>query len=284
MKHFLSGRKITFFVALIALVSAVNAFCAQTAQAQSVEDKVKNGKPLVIATEDDFKPFEFIQDGKPVGLDNALFDLLKSESTSPIEHQILPWTGLLAGVSSGKYDAAMTGALINKERIAAFDFTMPIAETWSYYVKRKGNNSINGIKDLSGKTVGVQAGSVLLARLPELEAMLAATGGKLGKVVQYQSYPEAYQDLVSGRIDYVVNTQINLLSLAKERPNVFEIGQKVSGPAFIAWPVRKGNKQMLDFLNGFIKKTRDSGKLAELQKKWLGVDFKDLPEHVAPTF
>jgi polar amino acid transport system substrate-binding protein len=246
----------------------VTAFCmsiAGGANAESMADKAKNGTPIVIATEDDFRPFEYIQDGKPVGLDNALFDLLKSETKQPMQHQILPWTGLLAGVSSGKYDAAMTGALINKERMAAFDFT-------------------TRINDLSGKTVGVQAGSVLLARLPELQAMLNKTGGKLGKVVQYQSYPEAYQDLADGRIDYVVNTQINLMSLVHERADVFALGDKVSGPAYIGWPVRKGNEEMLDFLNAFIKRTSDSGQLAELQKKWLGVSFGKLPDHVSPTF
>lgn len=283
----MKSSKFRFPGSILLGAAFVTTFCmsiASSANAESMADKAKNGTPIVIATEDDFRPFEYIQDGKPVGLDNALFDLLKSESKQPMQHQILPWTGLLAGVSSGKYDAAMTGALINKERMAAFDFTVPIAVTWSYYVKRKDDTSINGIKDLSGKTVGVQAGSVLLERLPELQAMLDKTGGKLGKVVQYQSYPEAYQDLAGGRIDYVVNTQINLMSLVQERPDVFALGDKVSGPAYIGWPVRKGNKEMVDFLNAFIKRTSDSGQLAELQKKWLGVSFGKLPDHVSPTF
>jgi polar amino acid transport system substrate-binding protein len=253
-------------------------------QSQSLQDKIKSGKPVVIATEDDYQPFEFIQNGKPVGLDNELFDILKAESKFELRHEILPWTGLLAGVSTGKYDAAMTGALVNKERVNAFDFAMPIAENTHYYLKRKNDNSIHDIKDLAGKTVGVQSGSALLARLPELETMLAKTGGKLGKVVQYTSYPEAYQDLASGRVDYVVNGQINLIALTTEKPGVFEIGQPVSGPSFVAWPVKKGNKEMLNFLNGFLKKMRDSGKLAELQRKWLKVEFKNLPEHVEPIF
>lgn len=42
--------------------------------------------------------------------------------------------------------------------------------------------------------MGLQAGSALLARLPELKAMLEKTGGKLGPVVEYPSYPEAYAD------------------------------------------------------------------------------------------
>jgi len=154
-----------------------------------------------------------------------------------------------------------------------------------YYLKRKNDNSIKSIKDLSGKTAGVQSGSALLARIPELQKMIEKTGGKTGKIVEYPSYPEAYQDLASGRIDYVVNGEINLLAVVAERPGVFEIGQPVvESPSYIGWPVKKGNKEMLDFLNGFIKKVRDNGKLAELQTKWLGVSFKDLPEHVEPNF
>jgi len=179
----------------------------------------------------------------------------------------------------------VTGALINQERAKAFDFAMPIAANTHYYLKRANDNSINSIKDLSGKTVGVQSGSVLFARLPELEAMLAKTGGKLGKVVQYASYPEAYQDLAAGRVDYVVNGEINLVGVMAERPGVFQMGQQVvNSPSYVGWPVKKGNKEMLDFLNGFLKKVRDNGKLAELQQKWLKVTFKDLPEKVEPTF
>ena len=255
------------------------------AQAQSLQEKIKNGQPVVVATEDDYRPFEFIQDGKPAGLDNELFQLMKAEAKFDLRQEILPWTGLLAGVSSGKYDAAVTGSLINKERMKAFDFAMPIAANMHHYLTRKNDNSIKTIKDLSGKTVGVQSGSVLLARLPEIDTMLAKSGGKLGKVVQYASYPEAYQDLATGRVDYVVNGEISLLAVMAEKPGVFEIGQPVvESPSYVGWPVKKGNKEMLDYLNAFLKKMRTNGKLEELQQKWLKVTFKNLPEQVEPTF
>ena len=282
----LSASKIrdSFGLMVMGALAALAITATTPAQAQSLQDKIKKGQPVTVATEDDYRPFEFMQDGKPAGLDNELFQIMKSEAKFDLRQEILPWTGLLAGVSTGKYDAAVTGALVNKERSNAFDFAMPVAENTHYYLKRKNDNSIKEIKDLAGKSVGVQAGSVLLARLPELEAMLAKTGGKLGKVVQYTSYPEAYQDLATGRVDYIVNGQINLLAIVAEKPGVFEIGQPVSGPSYVAWPVKKGNKEMLDYLNGFLKRMRDSGKLAELQQKWLKVTFKDLPEHVEPTF
>jgi polar amino acid transport system substrate-binding protein len=255
---------------------------ARGAAAASLDEIRKRG--LIVVTEDDFRPFEFVKDGKPTGFDNEMIEHLRKYAPFEIKQQILPWTGILAGVSTGKYDVAITAAIITKERKQSLDFTSPIADATHYYVKRKNDKSISSIKDLNGKTVGVQAGSALLARLPELAAMLEKQGGKFGKIVEYTSYPEAYQDLALGRVDYVVNTIINLQALVAEKPAVFEIGQPVSGKSFPAWAVAKGNTELLDFLNGFIAKEKESGSFAELQKKWFGEAFPSLPVSFEPEF
>jgi polar amino acid transport system substrate-binding protein len=255
---------------------------AGLAQAASLDEIKKRG--LIVATEDDFRPFEFVKDGQPTGFDNEMIEDLKKYASFEVKQQILPWTGILAGVSTGKYDAAITAVIITKERLASLDFTSPIADATHFYVKRKDDKSISSIKDLNGKTVGVQAGSALLARLPELGAMLEKEGGKLGKVVEYTSYPEAYQDLALGRVDYVVNTVVNLQTMVAEKPAVFELGQAVSGKSFPAWAVAKGNTELLNFLNGFIAKEKETGRFAELQKKWFGNSFPDLPVKWDPEF
>jgi len=278
-----SSRSLSRRVLLGALAAtAALAMPGGRARAASMEEIKKRG--LVVATEDDFRPFEFVKDGKPTGFDNELVDELRKYAPFPIKQEILPWTGLLAGVSTGKYDVAITAAIITKERRQSLDFTSPIADATHYYVKRKSDTSIKSIKDLNGKTCGVQAGSALLGRLPELKAMIEKEGGKMGKIVEYTSYPEAYQDLALGRTDYVVNTIINIKALVAEKPNVFETGQPVSGKSFPAWAVAKGNKELLDYLNGFIAKMKETGKFAELQKKWFGEAFPDLPVSFEPEF
>ncbi len=251
-------------------------------QAASLDEIKKRG--LIVATEDDFRPFEFIKDGKPTGFDNELVEDLRKYAPFEIKQEILPWTGILAGVSTGKYDVAITAAIITKDRKKSLEFTSPIADATHYYVKRKDDKSITSIKDLNGKTVGVQAGSALLARLPELGTMLEKEGGKVGKIVEYTSYPEAYQDLALGRVDYVVNTIINIKTLVAEKPAVFEVGQAVSGRSFPAWAVAKDNTELRDFLNGFIAKEKETGRFAELQKKWFGETFPDLPVTFEPEF
>ena len=247
-------------------------------------DEIKKRGFMNVATEDDFRPFEFVKDGKPTGFDNELVEDLRKFAPFQIKQEIIPWTGLLAGVSTGKYDVAITAAIITKERRKSLEFTSPIADATHFYVKRKGDTSITSIKDLNGKIVGVQAGSALLGRLPELEEMLKKTGGKLGKVVEYTSYPEAYQDLALKRVDYVVNTIINIKALVAEKPAVFEVGQAVSGKSYPAWAVAKGNTTVLAFMNDFIAKEKASGRFGELQKKWFGEVFADLPVAFEPEF
>jgi polar amino acid transport system substrate-binding protein len=251
-------------------------------KAAGLEEIKKRG--LIVATEDDFRPFEFVKDGKAVGFDNEMIEDMRKVAPFEIKQEILPWTGILAGVSTGKYDVAITAAIITKERKKSLDFTSPIADATHYYVKKKSDTSIKSIKDLNGKTCGVQAGSALLARLPELKAMIEKEGGKMGKVVEYTSYPEAYQDLALGRTDYVANTIINLKALVLEKPAVFELGQAISGPSFPAWAVAKGSKDLLEFLNGFIAKQKETGRFAELQKKWFGEAFPNLPVTFEPEF
>lgn len=253
-----------------------------SAQGATLEEIKKRGY-MVVATEDDFRPFEFVKDGKPTGFDNEMVEALKKYAPFEIRQEILPWTGILAGVATGKYDIAITAAIITKERTASLDFTSPIADATHYYVKRKSDSSIKSIKDLDGKTVGVQAGSALLGRLPELKSMIEKSGGKMGKIVEYTSYPEAYQDLALGRTDYVVNTVINLKSLVAEKPAVFELGQPVSGKSFPAWAIKKGNTDLQAYMNEFIAKQKANGTMPALQKKWFGESF-ELPVSFTPEF
>jgi len=217
--------------------------CFGVAQASELAAIEKQGF-MKVATEDNYSPFNYIDRGKPAGINKDLLDELREYSKFDIEQEILPWTGLLASVSAGQYDVALTGAIITDARLKAFDFTPPIASAQHYFLTRADAEDINTVADLDGKTVGLQAGSALLERLPELEVMLEAQGKSLGKVVQYQSYPEAYSDLAIGRIDYVINSVVSVNEVVKSKSKVFKKGEAVSGPGFVSWPVPKENPEL----------------------------------------
>ena len=253
------------------------ALTAPTFVSASTLEEIKARGVLKAVTEDAFPPYEFITNGQPDGFHKDIIDELRAYAPFDISQEQLPWTGLLAAVSAGKYDVAITGAGITEERLAVFNYAPPISINVTYYLTRKDDDRIKGLKDLSGLTVGVQAGSAVLATLPQLEAKLQTMGGSLGKIVEYQSYPEVYADLANGRLDYAVNSVINAATMVKERSDTFALGEATSGLGFIAWPVPKGNDDLLAFLGEFVNHLHETGKLYELQEKWFGASFPDLP-------
>jgi len=255
---------------------ALPLFAAAPVGAASLDDIKKRGY-MVVATEDDYPPFEFVVDGKPMGYDHALLAVLRKGTGFEIRQEILPSPGILPGVASGKYDVALSAAVITDERVKSLDFTMPIAESTLAYVKRKNDASIKSLKDLSGKTLGVQQGGASFQVLPELEAELKKTGGKLGSVVQFGAFSEAYQDLVNRRVDAVIHNIVSLSTLVNEKPDVFELGERVGRKSYAAWAVQKGNKGLVDYLNAFLVQQKQNGTFKQLQAQWLKITFDDLP-------
>jgi polar amino acid transport system substrate-binding protein len=262
----------------VLLGSAAAALSMTTGAQAATLDEIKKRGYMTVATEDDFRPFEFTVDGKPTGYDQELLELFKKKAGFDIHQDIIPWTGILPGVTTGKYDAAVTAVLVTQERMKTLDFCSPVAESVDYYLKRKGDKKIQSIKDLSGLPLGVEAGSAMLKMLPQLGDMLKATGGSLGKIVEYQGYPEAYQDLALGRVDYVVNVWLSLQTIAKEKPDTFEVGEAVSKPTYIAWPLVKGNTELLALMNGFLLGARKDGSMYALQTKYFGTTYEYMPE------
>lgn len=263
-------------IAAIAALALAGMITTGLAPAATLDDIKKRGY-IVVATEDDYPPFEYVGDGKPMGYDHELLALMRKSSPFEVRQEIVPWQGILPGVASGKYDAAITAAVITDERARSLAFTMPIAESTMAYVRRKADTSITSLKDLAGKTLGVQQGGASFAVLPELEAELAKTGGKLGRVVQYGGFSEAYQDLANGRLDAVIHNIVSLSTLVSEKDDVFELGQRVGRRSYAAWAVRKGNTALLDELNGFLARARASGDVKRLQRRWLKISFDELP-------
>jgi polar amino acid transport system substrate-binding protein len=265
--------------AVVAFVGAGLVTDVSRSQAEGLAD-IKTRGYITAATEDDFRPFEFVEDGVPKGFDNEVLTEIRKTLPFQVHQEILPWPGILPGVTTGKYDLALTAILVTPARKATFDFPSPIAQSTTFYATKAGS-TIKSAADLNGKIVGVQVGSAMLTDLQAFDAELKAKGGSgIQKIVEYPSYPEAYQDLSLGRTDAIVNTEINLRSLVQERKGVFELGQAIAKPVYIAWALKKGNMDTVKVIDEALIALRNSGKMYELQQKWFGTTFKDMPVNV----
>lgn len=263
----------TFNVMALSAVALLGSFSATAATVSEIKDRGY----IVVATEDDYRPFEFIENGKPTGYDNELRALVEKETGLELKQEVLPWAGILPGVTSGKFEVALSAVMVTDERRKIFDYTTPTAESATYFAVKKGS-PIKTKEDLIGKVVGAETGSAFLGELKKFDAkMKAETGKGVKKIVEYTSYPEAYQDLALGRIDAVVNTDITLRSLMEEKEGVFAMGAMIGEPSHKAWAVKKGNDAVLKVVNDALLKIREDGDMYRLQKKWFGASYPNMP-------
>lgn len=242
---------------------------------------VKQKKEIIIGTEAQYAPFEFIQDGKIVGYSADLLEYIMADLPGvAAKRQDVPFQAILPGLAAKKFDFIVTAVTATKERTAKFAFTVPIADATVALVKRAADASIATPEQIGGKVVGTQAGSAQLKALREFDQKLRS-GGKPGvkEIREYVAYDEAYADLAAGRLDAVAQSMPNLAPLVKTRGDTYALVLPAFGPkTYFGWVGRNDTDSaaLVKFFSDGIARAGTSGKMAELQKKWFGFTM-DVP-------
>jgi len=248
-------------------------------------ETIKAKKEIVIGTEAQFAPFEFLQDGKIVGYGPDLMHFILQELPEVRVKQLdLPFQGILPGLAAKRFDFVVTSVTMTRERLAKFAFTVPIADATTALVKRKDDASIAGPDDIAGKTVGSQAGSAQLKALKDYAAKLKAAGKADVTIREYVSFDEAYADLSAGRLDAVAQSLANLATLVKTRSDVYAVIDTPIGPkTYFGWVGRQGedSASLVKFFSDGIARAQRTGKMKELQMKWFGFTM-DVPTDAVP--
>jgi polar amino acid transport system substrate-binding protein len=258
----------TFLRLAIVAIMAICALSSTPPAGAATLSAIRQRGYMVIATEDDCPPFEYTSNTKFVGFDNELLALLAPSVPYAVRQRTAPWPEVERGLISGEYDAAVTAAIMTPAATKRLDFTTPIAQVTMTYISLTADTSIRSVADLSGKTLAVQSGGASRDVIPELKATIERSGGTLGRIVEYRTYAEAYEDLVRRRIDAVVNTRESLAPLVRRTSDLFELGSPVGPKLNVAWAVRKGNRSVLQSLNNFLYAQRTRGTLKQLQTKY----------------
>ena len=71
----------------------------------------------------------------------------------------MSFSGLIGALEAGRIDTVANQITVTPEREAKFVFTQPYVYDGAQVVVREGNDTINGVDDLRGKTVAVNLGS-----------------------------------------------------------------------------------------------------------------------------
>lgn len=271
-------KRSKIWLRLCVLVILASLTCFGVIACSSADSASGGSQEVVFATEDDYPPYDFLEDGKHVGYNQELLELVTENAPFEVKQEILPFQGILTGIATNKYDATNAAIAILEERLGTVDYTMPVTDITNYFIKRQGD-PINSIDDMAGKTIGIQQGSVTAKIVAEqINPALKAAEKPEAKTAEYAAFAEAYQDLENGRVDVVMNNLVALTQVSDEKPNVFEILEEpVGGRLYASWAVGEGKEDILQFLNEGLAQAKADGSLKQLQEKWLGVTF-DLPD------
>ncbi|TWD90876.1 amino acid ABC transporter substrate-binding protein (PAAT family) [Variovorax beijingensis] len=269
-----------------AFAGVLSLFLIGAAHSADMLETVKSKKEIVIGTEAQFAPFEYLQDGKIVGYGPDLMRLILADLPDVKVKQFdVPFQGILPGLATKRFDFVVTSVTLTKERADKFAFTVPIADATTALVKRKDDAALTDPAGIAGKTVGSQAGSAQLRALQEYAKKLQAEGKPAVTIREYVSFDEAYADLAAGRLAAVAQSLSNLATLVKTRGDVYAVIPAPIGPkTYFGWVGRKDadSAPLVKFFSDGIARAQKSGQLKALQMKWFGFTM-DVPTDAVPV-
>lgn len=258
-------------VAAAATAMTRHAFAATTL------GNIRQTGTVSVGTEAALPPFEFVQDGKIVGLGSDILAEVVRALNVKLTQFDLPFSGILPGLLAKKFDFVATTISITEERAHKYAFTRPIASGAPWIMKRT-NDPMKSLQELDGKVIGTQIASNTVPVADELNQYLIANGGKgLAETKQYTSFADCYIALANGEIDGVLQALPGLATLVKDKPKVFSLLEEVPAKNFyphLAWCTRAEDTDLRDFLNTVIGRMTDDGTLYKLHEKWCGFVMK----------
>ncbi len=252
-------------VALSALV-VLAAGCAN-----SEPGTTATGVPLVKAgqlttcTGLPYEPFQFEQDGKVVGFDVDLVDLVAKELGVPQQIVDTPFDGIQSGadLNAGKCDLAAAGMTITEVREQNFDFSDPYFDATQALVAKK-SSGLTGLAQLNGKRLAVQNGTTG-QKYAEANAPDAA-------IVVFEDLALLLTAVETGDVDAGINDNGVLYDWVNKKPD-FEVIAEFDTNERYGIGVKTGNTALLNTINEVLAEARSNGEYDRIYQKW----FKKKP-------
>lgn len=248
------------------MVMATAAACTVTAYADSgrtLDEIQKDGK-IIMATNAEFEPFEYKDDDKIVGIDVDIASAIADELGVDLEISDIAFESTIPALQAGKADFIAAGMTVTEDRKKNVDFTDPYFNA-SQAILVSADSDIKGKADLDGKTVGVQTGTTGDSYCTDEDGTAEV---KVGEVKRYEKGMDACSDLMAGRIDAVVIDNFVAEKLAEKNPDkIVKLDEALTEEEY-AMALPKGSELTAKF-NDVLKELTDSGKLDEIESKYL---------------
>ena len=246
MKKFLKVASIVLVIAMIACFAACGG---------NGGEKEK----LVMATNAEFPPYEYVEDGKIVGIDAEIAALIADKLGMELEIVDVAFDSIIPGVQAGKYDMGMAGMTVTDERLEKVAFSTSYA-TGVQSVIVKDGGAVASLDDIAGKKIGVQTSTT--------GDIYASDEFGDDAVVKYDNGAAAVQGLIAGKVDCVIidNEPAKSYVAANEGLSILDTEYAVEDYAIC---FAKENTELQTAVDEALKALIEEGKVAEVVAKYI---------------
>lgn len=260
-----AARRRAFIGVLMALPALIVALPAHAAD--DTLNELRQRGVVRVANTQTSPPWSFLgPDNAPAGYDVAVArEMFRRIGIPKIEFVADKFKNFIEGINTRKYDVVVNSLARTPDREKVVDFTVPYAvQDFRIWVNEK-NQSIRDAATLKGRSVGVSAGTSneLWARrnLPDSEIRTYEGGGFL------------YNDLVSGRLDSVIDSYVHGNSVRTVNklpvkpvgePLVYSLGAAI---------VPKGADTLREAMDKALTDMRNDGTLERYGHEYVGADY-----------
>ncbi len=230
---------------------------------------IKEKGEIVVATNATFQPFEYLENGEFKGIDIAVASAYAESLGVKMKVSDIDFDAIAPSIKTFKADIGIAGMSKTESREKIVDFTETYYEA-SQVVIVKSNSPLMAfnttetlLSALEGKKIGCQKGTTGQYFIEGAEEMDFA-GIKNAVCKQYTDGILATKDLNNGNIDAVIIDAAPASLYVKQYTDCLVIPSITLTNEEYAIAVAKGNTDLLNSLNSFIKEIKTNGKLAEI--------------------
>ncbi|WP_113673531.1 transporter substrate-binding domain-containing protein [Vallitalea guaymasensis] len=243
------------------------------------KSKSNKDNTLTIGMELAYPPFETKdEEGNPTGVSVDLAKALGEYLDRPVEIENINWDGLIPSLQTGKVDAVISSMTITEKRGEVIDFSDPYAHSYLGLLVNKSSN-INDIQDLNqeGKIIDVKKGTT--GYLYATENLTKA------KINGLSSENACVIEVTQGKADAFIYDQLTIYRQSKLNEETTE-AILIPFQDSESWGigVKKGNTELLDKINDFIKEFKDNDGFNEITEKYLKEEKETFDELGFPWF
>lgn len=243
---------------------------ALTSPAQADLADILSAGKIKIGIPENFPPFGSLgAEGEYVGYDVDVAKLIAKDLE--VEIELVPVTSKqrIPFLETDKVDLVISSMGANPSRAKSIWFSSAYAPFFSGAFAKK-DMAISSPADLSGKKIGLTGGT-----LEDLE--LTESAPKDAEIVRFGDNAATLAAYLSGQVDVLVTGNTVAAKLSADNPDLgietkFIIKES---PAFIG--IKKGQFDLLQWVNVFILHKKLGGQLNTLSVKWLGQKLPPLP-------